>query len=166
MILKKMIGPLKIVVLLLMVILGVLAAYNIYSFGYRLLLGTKYAYLGGYATHQVNEDNMAPEYKKGDLVILKQNDIYKIDDTILYSYHGSYRLAKVVDYSNGIYTITDNLNSIEDGYTVNDKMIIGYTVESYKNYGLIYSIITSPLSIVFFMLAIGGYFFLTLGDRA
>ncbi len=166
MILKKMIGPLKIVVLLLMVILGVLAAYNIYSFGYRLLLGTKYAYLGGYATHQVNEDNMAPEYKKGDLVILKKNDIYKIDDTILYSYHGSYRLAKVVDYSNGIYTITDNLNSIEDGYTVNDKMIIGYTVESYKNYGLIYSIITSPLSIVFFMLAIGGYFFLTLGDRA
>ena len=166
MILKKMIGPLKIVVLLLMVILGVLAAYNIYSFGYRLLLGTKYAYLGGYATHQVNEDNMAPEYKKGDLVIIKKNDIYKIDDTILYSYHGSYRLAKVVDYSNGIYTITDNLNSIEDGYTVNDKMIIGYTVESYKNYGLIYSIITSPLSIVFFMLAIGGYFFLTLGDRA
>ena len=166
MILKKMIGPLKIVVLLLMVILGVLAAYNIYSFGYRLLLGTKYAYLGGYATHQVNEDNMAPEYKKGDLVILKKNDIYKIDDTILYSYHGSYRLAKVVDYSNGIYTITDNLNSIEDGYTVNYKMIIGYTVESYKNYGLIYSIITSPLSIVFFMLAIGGYFFLTLGDRA
>ena len=166
MILKKMIGPLKIVVLLLMVILGVLAAYNIYSFGYRLLLGTKYAYLGGYATHQVNEDNMAPEYKKGDLVVLKKNDIYKIDDTILYSYHGSYRLAKVVDYSNGIYTITDNLNSIEDGYTVNDKMIIGYAVESYKNYGLIYSIITSPLSIVFFMLAIGGYFFLTLGDRA
>ena len=166
MILKKMIGPLKIVVLLLMVILGVLAAYNIYSFGYRLLLGTKYAYLGGYATHQFNEDNMAPEYKKGDLVILKKNDIYKIDDTILYSYHGSYRLAKVVDYSNGIYTITDNLNSIEDGYTVNDKMIIGYAVESYKNYGLIYSIITSPLSIVFFMLAIGGYFFLTLGDRA
>lgn len=166
MILKKMIGPLKIVVLLLMVILGVLAAYNIYSFGYRLLLGTKYAYLGGYATHQVNEDNMAPEYKKGDLVILKKNDIYKIDDTILYSYHGSYRLAKVVDYSNGIYTITDNLNSIEDGYTVNDKMIIGYIIESYKNYGLIYSIITSPLSIVFFMVAIGGYFFLTLGDRA
>lgn len=166
MILKKMIGPLKIVVLLLMVILGVLAAYNIYSFGYRLLLGTKYAYLGGYATHQVNEDNMAPEYKKGDLVILKKNDIYKIDDTILYSYHGSYRLAKVVDYSNGIYTITDNLNSIEDGYTVNDKMIIGYIIDSYKNYGLIYSIITSPLSIVFFMLAIGGYFFLTLGDRA
>lgn len=166
MILKKMIGPLKIVVLLLMVILGVLAAYNIYSFGYRLLLGTKYAYLGGYATHQVNEDNMAPEYKKGDLVILKKNDVYKIDDTILYSYHGSYRLAKVVDYSNGIYTITDNLNSIEDGYTVNDKMIIGYITDSYKNYGLIYSIITSPLSIVFFMLAIGGYFFLTLGDRA
>ena len=166
MILKKMIGPLKIVVLLLMVILGVLAAYNIYSFGYRLLLGTKYAYLGGYATHQVNEDNMAPEYKKGDLVILKKNDIYKIDDTILYSYHGSYRLAKVVDYSNGIYTITDNLNSIEDGYTVNDKMIIGYITDSYKNFDLIYSIITSPLSIVFFMLAIGGYFFLTLGDRA
>ena len=166
MILKKMIGPLKIVVLLLMVILGVLAAYNIYSFGYRLLLGTKYAYLGGYATHQVNEDNMAPDYKKGDMDILKRNDVYKIDDTILYDYHGSYRLAKVVDYSNGIYTITDNLNSIEDGYTVNDKMIIGYTVESYKNYGLIYSIITSPLSIVFFMLAIGGYFFLTLGDRA
>ncbi|MGM9875345.1 MAG: S24/S26 family peptidase [Bacilli bacterium] len=166
MILKKMIGPLKIVVLLLMVILGVLAAYNIYSFGYRLLLGTKYAYLGGYATHQVNEDNMAPEYKKGDLVILKKNDVYKIDDIILYSYHGSYRLAKVVDYSNGIYTITDNLNSIEDGYTVNDKMIIGYITDSYKNYGLIYSIITSPLSIVFFMLAIGGYFFLTLGDRA
>ena len=116
--LKKLIGPVKVVVLLLIVILGVLAAYNIYSFGYRLLLGTKYAYLGGYATHQVNEDNMAPEYKKGDLVILKKNDIYKIDDTILYSYHGSYRLAKVVDYSNGIYTITDNLNSIEDGSKV------------------------------------------------
>ena len=137
MILKKMIGPLKIVVLLLMVILGVLAAYNIYSFVYRLLLGTKYAYLGGYATHQVNEDNMAADYKKGDMVILKRNDVYKIDDTILYNYHGSYRLAKVVDYSNGIYTITDNLNSIEDGYTVTDEMIIGFTTETFKDFGAI-----------------------------
>ena len=105
--LKKLIGPIKVVVILLMIVLGILAVYNIYSFGYRLLLGTKYAYLGGYATHQVNEDNMAPDYKKGDMVILKRNDVYKIDDTILYNYHGSYRLAKVVDYSNGIYTITD-----------------------------------------------------------
>ena len=164
--LKKLIGPIKVVVILLMIVLGILAVYNIYSFGYRLLLGTKYAYLGGYATHQVNEDNMAPDYKKGDMVILKRNDVYKIDDTILYNYHGSYRLAKVVDYSNGIYTITDNLNSIEDGYTVTDEMIIGFTTETFKDFGAIYSIITIPLSIVFFILAIGGYFFLTLGDRA
>lgn len=163
--LKKLIGPVKVVVLFLIVILGILAAYNIYSFGYRLLLGTKYAYLGGYATHEVKEDNMAPQYKKGDMVILKRNDVYKIDDTILYNYHGSYRLAKVVDYSNGIYTITDNLNSIDSGYTVTDEMIIGYTTETFKEFGMIYSIITSPLSIVFFMIAIGGYFFLTLGDR-
>ncbi len=163
--LKKLIGPIKVVVILLMIVLGILAVYNIYSFGYRLLLGTKYAYLGGYATHQVNEDNMAPDYKKGDMVILKRNDVYKIDDTILYNYHGSYRLAKVVDYSNGIYTIADNLNSIEDGYTVTDEMIIGFTTETFKDFGAIYSIITSPLSIVFFILAIGGYFFLTLGDR-
>ena len=81
--LKKLIGPTKVVVILLMIVLGILAVYNIYSFGYRLLLGTKYAYLGGYATHQVNEDNMAPDYKKGDMVILKRNDVYKIDDTIL-----------------------------------------------------------------------------------
>lgn len=163
--LKKLIGPVKVVVLLLIVVLGILAAYNIYSFGYRLLLGTKYAYLGGYATHEVKEDNMAPQYKKGDMVILKRNDVYKIDDIILYNYHGSYRLAKVVDYSNGIYTITDNLNSIDSGYTVTDEMIIGYTTETFKEFGMIYSIITSPLSIVFFMIAIGGYFFLTLGDR-
>lgn len=163
--LKKLIGPLKIVVLLLMLILGILAAYNIYSFGYKLLLGTKYAYLGGYATHQVNEDNMAPDYKKGDMVILKKNNIYKIDDTILYSYHGSFRLAKVLDYSNGIYTITDNLDSIETGYRVTDNMIIGYVTDTLRDFSAIYSVITSPLSIVFFMLAIGGYFFLTLGDR-
>lgn len=163
--LKKLIGPLKIVVLLLMLVLGILAAYNIYSFGYKLLLGTKYAYLGGYATHQVNEDNMAPDYKKGDMVILKKNNIYKIDDTILYSYHGSFRLAKVLDYSNGIYTITDNLDSIETGYRVTDDMIIGYVTDTLRDFSAIYSVITSPLSIVFFMLAIGGYFFLTLGDR-
>ena len=67
--LKKLIGPIKVVIILLVIVLGILAVYNIYSFGYRLLLGTKYAYLGGYATHQVNEDNMAPDYKKGDMVI-------------------------------------------------------------------------------------------------
>lgn len=163
--LKKIIGPLKVVVLLLMVVLGALAIYNIYSFGYKLLLGTKYAYLGGYATHQINEDNMAPEFKKGDMVILKKNSIYKIDDTILYSYHGSYRLAKVTDYSNGIYSITDNINSIESGYKVTDDMIVGFATDTLRNFGVIYSVITGPLSIVFFILAIGAYFFLTLGDR-
>lgn len=163
--LKKLIGPVKIVVLILMVVLGLLAIYNIYSLGYKLLTDRKYAYIGPYATHLVNEDNMAPKFKKGDMVIIKKNSIYKIDDTILYSYHGSYRLAKVTDYSNGIYSIHDNLDSIESGYNVTDDMIIGFATDTVKDFGAIYSIITSPISIVFFMLAIGGYFFLTLGDR-
>lgn len=162
---KKLIGPFKIIVVFLMILLGILAAYSIYSLMYELLTGSKYAYIMNYSTHEVNETNMSPDYNIGDLIILKKNNTYKIGDVVLYNFHGSYRLGKINDYKNNAYVLTDNIDSVSDDYKVTSEMIVGFVTNNLIGFGTIYSIITGPLSIIFFIVTIAGYFFLTLGER-
>lgn len=163
--LKKLIGPVKVIMIILIFVLGALALLAVYDLGYRLLLGGSHSYLMGYTYHKVNEDNMAPDYKINDIVVLEKGSSYQIDDIILYKYYGSFRLAKIKDSSSGIYIVEDNTNSVDEGYEINNELIVGRVTQNIKNFGVIFSIITSPLTILFFMIAIGGYFFLTLGDR-
>mgnify|MGYP004630802761 FL=1 len=163
--LRKFIGPIKAIMLVLICILGILAFIAVYDLGYKLLMGGSYSYLMGYTYHQVNEDNMAPDYKINDIVILENKPSYQSEDVILYKYYGSYRLAKVKDLSAGTYFLDDNAKSIDEDYKVTDELIIGKVTDNIKNFGTVFSIITGPISILFFIVVIGGYFFLTLGDK-
>ena len=163
--LRKFIGPVKAIMLVLICILGILALIAVYDLGYRLLMGGSYSYLFGYTYHKVNETNMVPDYNTNDIVILEKNTSYQSDEVILYKYYGTFRLAKVKDVSAGVYFLEDNTNSVDENYKVTDELIIGRVTENIKNFGTIFSIITGPLSILFFIIVIGGYFFLTLGDR-
>ncbi|MCF7626066.1 S24/S26 family peptidase [Holdemanella sp. SCCA2] len=163
--LRKFMGPIKAVMLVLICILGILAFIAVYDLGYKLLFDSSYSYLFGYTYHQVNENNMAPDYKINDVVILERGSSYKSDDIILYKYYGSFRLAKVKDLSAGVYFLEDNTNSVDEAYEVTDELIVGCVTKNLKNFGTIFSIITGPLSILFFIIVIGGYFALTLGDR-
>ncbi len=163
--LRKFIGPVKVIMVVLICILGLLAVISVYDIGYRLLMGGSYSYMFGYTYHKVNETNMTPDYNTNDIVILEKNISYQSDDIILYKYYGTYRLAKVKDVSAGVYVLEDNSKSVDDNYKVTDELIIGKVTQNIKNFGVVFSIITGPISILFFIAAIGGYFFLTLGDR-
>lgn len=163
--LRKFMGPIKAIMLVLICILGVLALIAVYDLGYKLLLDGSHSYLLGYTYHQIKEDNMAPDYKINDVVILKKSSSYQSNDVILYKYYGSFRLAKVNDMSAGVYFLEDSTNSVDVDYKVTDDLIVGRVTQNMKSFGTIFSIITGPLSILFFIIVIGGYFVLTLGDR-
>lgn len=163
--LKKLIGPVKAIMIVLICILGILAFIAVYDLGYKLLMGGTNSYLFGYTYQNIKEDNMAPDYKINDVVILEKSSSYQSGEVVLYKYYGTLRLAKVDDMSAGKYFLEDNTNSIDDSYEVTDELIIGKVTKNIKNFGTIFSIITGPLSILFFIVVIGGYFFLTLGDR-
>ena len=163
--LKKLIKPVKVILIVLMCILGLLAFIAVYDLGYKLLLGGDYSYLFGYTYHKVNENNMFPDYRINDVVILERNSSYQTDDIILYKYYGSYKLARIKDLSAGKYFLEDKGSTIDDSYEVTNELIVGRVYHNFRSFAVIFSIITSPLTILLFMLCIGGYFFLTLGDR-
>ena len=68
------------------VILGIVAVFTVYGIGYNMLNDTEYANFFGYYAHELKENNMEPDYKVNDLIILKEDYSYNTDDVVLFKY--------------------------------------------------------------------------------
>jgi hypothetical protein len=145
----------------IVLLMAVLAALNIYNSMYNLLNKTDYSKIFGYSNHIVIEDNLLPEYKTNDVVIIKDDFFYSAGDIILFEYHGSYKLAEITDIVAGRYIVTDKTNSISPDYNINDNLVVGKAIFNIRGFGKVYDIIASPFAIVFIAFFIAGYFLLT-----
>ena len=67
---NKVYKIIKPIMLVIIVLLGVIALLSIYNAGYKQLTDSDYAFLFDYSSHEVNEENMAPDYNRGDLAII------------------------------------------------------------------------------------------------
>lgn len=146
-------------------ILGIIAIFTIYGIGYNMLKDTEYANFFGYYAHELKENNMDPDYKPNDLVILKGDYSYNTDDIVLFKYKSSYRLGVVKDLSMDRYVIQDNKETIDSDYDITSEMIVGKVVFKIAGFASIFGILTSPVTVICIVIFIFGYFFLTTGDR-
>lgn len=162
---NKVYKIIKPIMLVIIVLLGVIAILSIYNTGYKQLTDSDYAFLFDYSSHEVNEENMVPDYNRGDLAIIKRDYIYTEGDTIIYNYKGSYRIGIITEHVAGKYSVKDNINSVDSDYEITDELVIGKVVSKVKGFAGIYKVITSTYMMIAIIIFIGGYFFLTATDR-
>lgn len=158
----KIIKPIMLVIIILLAVIGAVSLYNA---AYKQLMGTEYAFLFDYSTHEVIEENMSPDFNRGDLAIIKRDYIYSEGDTIIYNYKDSYRMGTITEHTAGKYVVSDKLNTTDPEYEITDTLIIGKTVSKIKNFAGIYNVITSTYMMIGIIIFIGAYFFLTMNEK-
>lgn len=158
----KIIKPIMLVIIVLLAIIGALSLYNA---AYKQLMSTEYAFLFDYSTHEVIEDNMSPDFERGDLAIIKRDYIYNEGDTIIYNYKGSYRMGTITEHTAGKYVVSDKLNTTDPEYEITDALVMAKTVSKIKNFAGIYNVVTSTYMMIGIIIFIGAYFFLTMNEK-
>ena len=136
----KIIKPIMLVIIVLLAIIGALSLYNA---AYKQLMSTEYAFLFDYSTHEVIEENMSPDFDRGDLAIIKRDYIYTA----------------------GKYVVSDKLNTTDPEYEITDALVLGKTVSKIKNFAGVYNVITSTYMMIGIIIFIGAYFFLTMNEK-
>lgn len=147
------------------VILGIVAVFTVYGIGYNMLNDTEYANFFGYYAHELKENNMEPDYKVNDLIILKEDYSYNTDDVVLFKYKSIYRLGKIEDVAMDKYVIQDTKETIDEDYQISNEMIVGKVAFRFAGFANVFAILTSPITVMCIGMFILGYFFSTTGDR-
>ena len=117
----------KILIVIISIIMAIIVMYNIYYLFNIRILKNEYSSISDYALIEIQEDDMRPTLKKGDLVFIsKIEDNYKIGDIVAF-YDGEKFVA------HRILTINNNeaLIKNEDGSRIDtillDKIIGKYS---------------------------------------
>lgn len=121
-------------------------AYTIYCVVYRASKESDFAFLAGKTTYINLEDNLEPEYKKNDLIIILQEDFYTMDQVVLYKYQTSYRLGRINKTATGKYYLTDN--TTKEDIIIEKENIIGSAYKNIKGVGKIFKILTSTVAMI------------------
>ena len=123
--------------------------YTIYCVVYRASRDSDFAFLGDYTTFVNVEDNMAPEYKKNDLLIIKQETYYSTSQIVLYKYNTSYRIGTVVKTSTSKYYLGNSMSTpAEEQIIVPKEEVIGSLNKDLGAIGGIFNFLTSPIAMV------------------
>jgi hypothetical protein len=134
------------------VILGIMLlfmAYTIYCVVYKASRDSDFAYLGDYTTYINEEDNLAPEYSKGDLITVRRETYYSTSQVIVYKSAGSYRMGKVVMTSTSKYYVGDSMSAKGDDLKeITYDEIVGSANKNLGGIGAVFTFLTSPIAMV------------------
>ncbi|MBQ4262929.1 MAG: hypothetical protein IJB83_01625 [Bacilli bacterium] len=142
---------------LFLCILSVLAFLGIYKNIMTLLNPDKIVSFLGYTDYIVVNDGYN-EYDKGDLALIKLNDVYNDSDYILFYYQSNVFFGKIINNNGNIYNIDNN-------YEIYREDIIGKATFKISNFEGLYNILTSPFIILFILISTGFYFYLTVKGK-
>ncbi len=108
----------------------------------------------GFSQAVVSSNSMSPNIKKGDFLIFKESDVYKVDDIIIFSEEDYFVTHRIVSESEeGFVTKGDN-NNTNDKQILNQNNIEGLLVFNIPKLGYIINFATSITGITFFVVLI------------
>ena len=146
-------------IIFISLIIFCLAIISIYNSIYKVLYKTDIPYFFNKALFKVEDNNYSPEYHKYDYLLLEKKDTYGEDNIIIYKYHNNYRIAKVLNYNAGGYTIVDKNNNYS---RIDNTLILGYVKYNFYKLGFIFS---TPLLILSLGVLIAAYFILGIYEK-
>ena len=117
----------KQIVIILSIVIFFIVIFNIYYLFNIRLLKNEYSKISDNALIEVDNNDMSPALKKGDLVIINTQDYnYKIGDVVAYYNGSNYAVNRIITISNSEAVIkADNSSSVDKVYL--DKIIGKYS---------------------------------------
>ena len=97
-----------------LVICGAVLGLNIYSANASKLVGNKLPMPFGYGAAVVLSNSMAPEFYKGDLIIVKECDEYALRDIVVFDSGRSLTVHRIIDIDGSTVTTQGDANNVAD----------------------------------------------------
>lgn len=138
---KKANPYIKVIMSVIISIMLFIFVCTVYGILYRASQETDFAFFLGYTTFINTEDNMAPDYKQNDFLMIHKEEYYPTHMIILYKYSDSYRLGEISRVAAGNIYVKDKTANEETIVENND--IIGTVSSNWGRLGSIVKILTS-----------------------
>ena len=133
----------KIVVNVLVVILTVAIFFSIYNLISLKILHKDYSNIIGYSMFEVVTGSMEPTLNVGDLIIIKKENNYKVNDIITYRSDDDFITHRIVRIDEKYFYTRGDANNSDDNKIV-DSQIIGKSVFIIKNGGIWRKVLLTP----------------------
>jgi len=140
---KKAKDIFNILITVISILVVLLNIYVIYS---KVILKSDTVNAFGYSVLVVISGSMEPNISVDDLIIIKEQDDYTIDDVVTYKSANSLVTHRIIriDEEN-IYTKGDNNNTEDE--PIRKEQIKGKVVHTIRGFGKILEILTAPVTI-------------------
>lgn len=143
---RKVFGILRIILrALLIAVIALLAAYNVYMLVQRYVYRNGMPKVFGVATAVVASGSMAPEINIGDLVVVKEADDYKVGEVITFydTATGTYITHRVILVNGDKFTTMGDANDSQDT-PISKSVIVGKVVNVLHGAGKAIAFFQSP----------------------
>ncbi len=135
---------------LLIFVVAVLFAYNIYVLIARVAFGIGMPKVFGFSCATVASGSMADEIETGDFIITKSQKEYRVGDIITFydSESGTYITHRIILVSGENYATKGDANESADDFSVPISAVVGKVVSVWKGFGKVAAFLQSPLGLL------------------
>ena len=133
----------KVITSILGIVTGILVIYAAYNFFSIKILKKDYTSVCGYTFFEVISGSMSPEIEKWDLILIKEQDDYEVDDIVSFKYDGAYITHRIVEKNGDTFITKGDANNTVDNPITKDK-IAGKVVKIYSNMAAWIKVFTTP----------------------
>lgn len=127
-----------------------LAVYNACMLIQRYAYGNDFPTVFGYGSAVVVSGSMEPEISVNDLVIVKAEDSYELNDVITFydAASGTYITHRIILVEGEMYATKGDANSAADLFSVPQTAVVGKVVSVLRGAGKAVSFFQSPLGLL------------------
>lgn len=112
-----------------------------------IVTGKNYFEMFGYSVFKVTTGSMNPTIKENDIILVKKDNNYVVDDIVTYKGEGAYITHRIVQLNGNLIITKGDANNTTDTAITGD-LIIGKVVHTFNKLGIWQSIFTTPKIIV------------------
>ena len=138
---------LKLIVDILTFVVFIVLIIIIFSKMKMMFSGNDYFELAGYSVFTVKTGSMEPVIKQNDVILVKTQNFYEVDDIITYKEGKSYITHRIISVRGHDIITQGDANNAKDS-SITDDVVIGKVVKIFSNMGIWQKIFTTPKIII------------------
>lgn len=138
------------ILLILLTLIVIFLLFITISFTYQKIVLKKVPYVFGYTSFINTGSSMLPYINVGDLVIVKKEDSYKVNDVISFKTNENFvNTHRIISIKSGFYKTKGDSNKFNDGEEIDKSKVFGKVVLVISNFGAIYAFLLNNYLYIF-----------------
>lgn len=133
---------------ILICVLGLILAVNVWMMFQRLVMDVPLPSVFGYTHATVVSGSMSPTFEVGDLLIYQAQDEYHVDDIIIFQQGNYFVTHRIVGEDDGLFITKGDYNNVADSDPLEPEDIHGKMVVIIPHVGDTMEFLRTPLGIL------------------